>query len=792
MRSLFLNELYKLWRQRTFILITLFVILIFFVQALASSHSTCLLDPQLYETKKEAYAVMPEDVSLQKLEHEIAALQLIHEYRHAKEGGMSDNEYLRIFGVVLEENGFSLPLLFREYGEYFNYTEDEYAALSSVLTRLKEQYQYIASYQVFLDEMPARAEEALHLPAFSDENGFPYRNIQKSLRDYERLHGISICPDLDEGLSILLKASRFFPLFAILILIAVTLLLSEEKASGMREILSGTKRGRLPLGLSKYAALVFYTVAVVALTYSGCILIAGKMIGFGDIGRSIQSVPLFRDCPYPISVRQFLMLSVLFPVLAALTLLNLAVLLSVLCRNTRVSVLFYLLFTSALYLLSYVFPLPVASGLPGEINPFSFADTGSLFSTYKNIDLFSYPQPEIAACFAAGLSFSILSLSFCFLVTASVIRLPEKPASDKRRASVRGSTLLFVNEAARLLFFSFGILLLVGLLVFALLKLSKKPSTLNEEEYFYYYYGKAVSGPVNSEMLAYFEEESAALDQKATSQNGFFSDPSLKKKQDALAKVRADYFLLLSAHERGLPVSYIPPLRTDPVYAKSNGFLIASLLVMLLQAFFLVPMFAADTDSGMEQLVRSAKKGRVPLFWTRYLLIMLYDSCCFLLLIFPVLFSWFRYSGIFLSELNAPVESILRFVHADQNISIRIFTLLYAAGFYLSSLSFCSLITLLSAVIKRRGTTLVSGLLLILADHMLSLTKTPGLMQLSLSSGAALPDILENSGSFIVCCLVLIKNLLIFFLLILLHYRCYAGPSRKKHKESREVHHARS
>lgn len=67
-------------------------------------------------------------------------------------------------------------------------------------------------------------------------------------------------------------------------------------------LLKGTYRGHVPLALAKWFTMLAVTIVYTLLQEIGLLFLTARLYGFGNLERTIQSVSLFRNCDYSLSV----------------------------------------------------------------------------------------------------------------------------------------------------------------------------------------------------------------------------------------------------------------------------------------------------------------------------------------------------------------------------------------------------------------------------------------------------------------------------------------------------------
>ena len=410
MTRIILNELYKLISKRVFVLLTLLVTAVLLERFDSFCKERAYVDRSLYEPLRDEMATLPYDEALQKLFRNRDGLMLI-----AFQGIYGDSEegwefFQMQFSDVAEQYGVSLDDFVTEYEQYVGMPEER-EKLQTAISLLTEQYRYIENYHTFITELPARAEKLRSISIFAKEKSFSYRSIQKSLEDYTRLGAVTVVPDLEEGVKAV--GSDYTSMIFLLVIVfgAAVILYSEERDRKILQLLRSSRDGHAPLAFSKFLALWTYSMLTVLLVTGGRIVIAGLKLGFGDMSRSLQSVSLFRDCVFRITIRQYLIFSMLLP-MAAVTVFS------------AILSFFYVIFekpwmaaaiSAVLAVLEYLayrfIPENFALNPLKFLNLFSFLDIEARFSCYTNLNIFGHPVSVFPTEILTGLLVFLLTMT---------------------------------------------------------------------------------------------------------------------------------------------------------------------------------------------------------------------------------------------------------------------------------------------------------------------------------------------------------------------------------------------
>jgi len=180
----------------------------------------------------------------------------------------------------------------------------------------EELQSYIDGYPGFLKSVKDNAENIGMLADLGDNTGYTRDNIDKTVTDYSRLEGITLVAGENKGIVLF---SNFVLADAIIVAIVLVVLLqfAEEKTKGLSLLVRCTKNGRSTLLLERVGILATASFAASILVTAVCLLISHILCGSIDLSRPLQSVPEFSLCAFPISIGDYVLLSVLLKVLAA-------------------------------------------------------------------------------------------------------------------------------------------------------------------------------------------------------------------------------------------------------------------------------------------------------------------------------------------------------------------------------------------------------------------------------------------------------------------------------------------
>ena len=142
--------------------------------------------------------------------------------------------------------------------------------------------------------------------------------IDKLVSDYKRLSGVQIDQKYNWGVE--KYADYTYGIFFCIVFTFVCMeyIYVSERKSAMLGIIRATKEGRSRIILSKWTVLVVMTVIFSLVQEIMVIVFDSFMYSTGNLKCSIQSLQIFRDCPYEISMFTAIIISILNHLLIAI------------------------------------------------------------------------------------------------------------------------------------------------------------------------------------------------------------------------------------------------------------------------------------------------------------------------------------------------------------------------------------------------------------------------------------------------------------------------------------------
>ncbi len=393
-------------------------------------------------------------------------------------------------------------------GVFFFY---ECESTKQITLSVEELQNYIDGYSNFLQSVKDNAENVGMLAAISDNTGFVKNNIKKTLADYSLLEGIVLVAGENKGI-VLYSNFVLGDAIIIAIVLVVLLLFAEEKSKGLSLLVRCTKNGRSRLLLERAGILAVTSLLASFLVTGTCVLLSHMLCGEAVLGRPLQSIPEFSLCAFPVTIGEYLVLSIVLKALAAFS-FGVLVLLLLVWLEAIPAILVGAGSLFAEFLLhTLVLGTDKLSGFK-LANIIALLRTEIFFKNYYNVDLFGHAvgflvfSTVVVGVVVLGLV--ILAVIFSAKCTESTLHIGVIN-KVKVWCSLHAPNLpLFFWELRKVLFNQKGILILAAVLYFAAssgLEYRYYSYVDKEREYYYEKYAGAITQEKINEMQADCDE----------------------------------------------------------------------------------------------------------------------------------------------------------------------------------------------------------------------------------------------------------------------------------------------
>ncbi len=387
------------------------------------------------------------------------------------------------------------------------------------LTEVKKEFDEAAGYDAYLDGIAKKASQLSDISIFASTDAagnYDQASIAAAAGAYEGMRGIAINYAPQKGLVTALGFgfSDIILLFAMLVL--ATLLVADERESGMLALVRGTPAGRWRTAFAKLLALAASLLAVVLLLYASSLLLCQGTYGLGSLWRSIQSVPALLHSTLRLDVWQYLGLFLLAKWGAAFVCGAWVMLAVLVARQLAAG------YALAVALPAASYAARAAVSATGHWNVLKYANLASLLRVdetlgrYLNLYWFGQPLPLARVQGAAALLLFVLFTGGFALVFAKAAL----PAAPKRRGvalagsgrRMRGGTTVLRQEGYKLLVLNGALAVLVALAGWQAYQCATAQNYVSPEEIYYKRYMQQLAGPYTRQKYEWLQTEKARFD----------------------------------------------------------------------------------------------------------------------------------------------------------------------------------------------------------------------------------------------------------------------------------------
>ena len=536
---------------------------------------------------------------------------------YAGEYGM--NYYLTTYR---EENAD----LFESYEQM--YEEESYPLYTEslemdyrLLKQLVNEYDTVAGYTDFLDDIQARATQLAGFSIFqSDETGYDLKNIEVTAAVYAGLGETVINYYPQKGLYTAISYAFTDLILLASMLVLALLLVRRERDSGLLGLVRSLPGGRLKTAVAKLTTFAITLLAVLVLLYGVNLTYCAATFGLGPLNRTIQSVPALMRCTMQITVGQYLFRFLLTKWVGAFV-MGLWVMLAALVAHRVVAG-----WAAALAGPLVMFGIRAAIPATSRLNVVKYANLASLLQTnellghYRNLYWFGSPiNLPFVEWTAAVIYGGALGIGFCWVFARAQLLPAAKRGFALGLRHKTHATSVYKEEMRKLLLLNGASIVIAAFVGFGVYQGMTIESYIDADEIYYAYYMKHISGPFTQEKYDWLtkqgEEFTPMLEAQRRVAEGTWSSEVLMA-YSALQQKYAVYNRVINQNINGYLKEH-PGVW--PVYESGYRKLFAftgqadvqdTLLAGLVCAICFSGLFSMERKGGMEEILQCTPLGR--------------------------------------------------------------------------------------------------------------------------------------------------------------------------------------
>lgn len=531
--------------------------------------------------------------------------------------------------------------LFADLSRERPYTE---SAANRAMEQLQTQYEHLLSYEDYLTGIDRDAKKLQSVSLFSDPDNFAYKNTVKTAGDFQAMQGVPVTHGHDLAVTDVFE-DRWADYSVLLLTLVVCALFLAERKAGLWPMVYAAPGGRVRLAVRRVAILLAAAVVGVLVVLLPRILLSGWLYhGLGEWDRALQSIPMFRNVPVPLTVGQFWLLYLavkaagtfliglaLWAVMSAVANLGLALCAAGLLAGVEFA--------------CTAIPSSSAFAVLRYCNLFSYVDYVQVFVRYLNLpfagglisgsDLVLVILPPLCLV-CAGLCLAIAGRKHPVAPVNRLLRVADRLRRRVDPLAARGRLLTL--EAGKLLIQRKG-LALIALLALVLTQAWPPGRKYDPLDMYDQFYEEKYVGPITGDTIAALEGELAIAQES--------------ERISALNRL----IQRVSAAPEGAWL--VPTGPYDAVWSQDTGSYHRStaLTALLFLALLLAPIASQENQAGVRPQLFASPAGRAWLWRRKASLAAILAAVVWAMVYGTELILIVRYYGSF-RHLSAPISSL--------------------------------------------------------------------------------------------------------------------------------------
>lgn len=512
MMKLTFYELNKLWRKRSFLFGVMALLFINFLLLFINGQMTLSKNSAAYKKMTGELSGLSMDEKktfVDELFRRIEGIHTIDQILRMESDGVGDyTRALRIENAAVIKEFWPVYQL-GNYAHYTNNLQEEYRFISQI----KKEMDAVADYDSYLENIRNKADSLSQISIFKTESGdsFSEKSIRAQAAAYESMGNIKTDYLPEIGIMSALEFRLSDVLLIAFVLLISSVLLREEKDSGMLALNYSLPGGRGKTALAKLGAVAVSLTGIVCVLYCMNLMYYHSVYGLGSLDRAVQSLPSLIQCAWPLSVSEYILIFLAAKWVSAVIVGVWLMLCTYLAANIYTGWGVGLAFIGLNYLVRVSISGIGHFNLFRYMNIFSFMNTNEVLGTYIQLYFFGNPLPILWVECVGGLVFMFFfgaAFVWTFQRGAAVyVSRPVRsflwPLKNRRRVKSVGLTKRLVrHELYKLLKMNGAIFVFGAFLLYLAFQSFREPSYISAKEQYYKDYMVQWGGRVTEETVA--------------------------------------------------------------------------------------------------------------------------------------------------------------------------------------------------------------------------------------------------------------------------------------------------
>lgn len=588
---------------------------------------------------------------------------------------------------------------------------------------LKSNIDYIYGYSNYLEAIQKNKDKMLQVSIFYKKGSFLYNNIIKTAKDFSKLKNVALTIDNNEGINSISSFNLVDIFMLVMIFIMCVYLFNDERQKGLLILVKSNKNGRYKTSFAKLVTYHSMIIILCIFLYGTLIFLTSKIYGFGNLNRSIQSIPEFKTCTLLISVKQYLVLYFGCKVLANILIGMIFAAIFSFVKNSIKSYIIILLFL----LVNYAFYILIDSASMWNffkyVNIFSFLNSYGILGEYRNVNLFSIP------IWLTNIFGVISTLVICTLVVLCSISYSNQLQNSTQKSFYPIELIKRIIDkllnSVSIMFLEFYKLILCNkLYLILIIMILVGCKTIANQDYFFSYddsvyrsYINRFQGKITSSKINIIENEKEIFDnldndlnilteqynnRQIDSATYYYKSNAIQmigKKQAGFERFYNQYIdLNRTKAKSGFDVQILDEISASKIFNTYKSDLQWGIYVSILLIIFSACVFSYEYKNNAINIIKTTKYGHGKIFVFKQVVNMISIVVILLLTYIPRYINIAEIYGF--NYLSAPIQSIQQFSLLHYKITVLQLLIIYSIYVILGSLVISQVIIAISLYIR--------------------------------------------------------------------------------------------
>lgn len=409
MIKLVFYELSKLWCKRSFLFGVMSLVVINFLLLFINGQITLNKNSAAYKkmtSELSGLSMEEKKIFVDEMFRRIDGIYTIDQLMRIEANGIS--EYSR---AVRKENSaiikeFQRVYQIDNYVHYTNNLQEEYQFISQI----KKELDTVYDYDSYLGNIRKKADSLSQISIFKTKSGdsFSEKSIRAQAEAYETMEKIQTNYFPEIGIMSALEFRLSDVLLIAFVLLMSSVLLREEKDSGMLNLNYSLPGGHGNTAFAKLGAVAVSLIGMICSLYYMNLLYYNSVYGLGNLNRAVQSLPSLIQCPWKLSVGEYIQVFLVAKWMSAVIVGVWLMLCTYIAANIYAGWGAGLIFIGLNYLVRVSVSGIGHFNLFRYMNIFSFMNTNEVLGTYIQLYFFGNPLPILWSECVGGLVVLVL------------------------------------------------------------------------------------------------------------------------------------------------------------------------------------------------------------------------------------------------------------------------------------------------------------------------------------------------------------------------------------------------